>query len=229
MFGYIRPCRPELKIKDEARFRAYYCGICKALGRRSGPLCRALLRYDLAFLALVRDGVMDDTQMQVLRCPVKGTKLNMMQGASIDFCADAHPAPLRGKGAGRPRGRQGLRRAARAAAAPAAAARLRALSRPGPGPGGALCRPGRAGTGGLRRPGRCGRALFGVPREALRLWHARGGPALPALYGLQHRQVDLLARRPGRLRSRRKEKRLQRLAPGGIQPQAGLRVGAPPG
>ena len=90
MFGYIRPCRPELKIKDEARFRAYYCGICKALGRRSGPLCRALLRYDLAFLALVRDGVMDDTQMQVLRCPVKGTKLNMMQGASIDFCADAH-------------------------------------------------------------------------------------------------------------------------------------------
>ena len=33
MFGYIRPCRPELKIKDEARFRAYYCGICKALGR----------------------------------------------------------------------------------------------------------------------------------------------------------------------------------------------------
>ena len=49
MFGYIRPCRPELKIKDEARFRAYYCGICKALGRRSGPLCRALLRYCLLY------------------------------------------------------------------------------------------------------------------------------------------------------------------------------------
>ena len=90
MFGYIRPCRPELKIKDEARFRAYYCGICKALGRRSGPLCRALLRYDLAFLALVRDGVLDDARPQTLRCPVKGTRLNMMQGGTIDFCADAH-------------------------------------------------------------------------------------------------------------------------------------------
>lgn len=90
MFGYVRPCRPELKIKDDAFFKAYYCGVCKALGRRSGPLCRGLLRYDLAFLAVVHDGVKNNSSMQVLRCPVKGNKLNMMQGDSISFAADAH-------------------------------------------------------------------------------------------------------------------------------------------
>lgn len=90
MFGYIRPCRPELKIKDDALFKAYYCGVCKSLGKRSGPLCRGLLRYDLAFLALLQDGVRNDCSAQVLRCPVKGTKLNMMQGDSISFAADAH-------------------------------------------------------------------------------------------------------------------------------------------
>ena len=90
MFGYVRPCRPELKVKDEARFRAYYCGLCRALGQRSGPLCRALLRYDLAFLALVRDGVLDDARPETRRCPFKGTRLAMMQGASVNFCADAH-------------------------------------------------------------------------------------------------------------------------------------------
>jgi len=90
MFGYVRPCRPELKIKDDAFFKAYYCGVCKALGKRSGPLCRGLLRYDLAFLAVVQDGVKNDSRMQTLRCPVKGSKLNMMQGDSISFAADAH-------------------------------------------------------------------------------------------------------------------------------------------
>jgi hypothetical protein len=90
MFGYIRPCRPELKLKEDALFRAYYCGVCKSLGRRSGPLCRALLRYDLAFLALVQDGVRDDAHLETRRCPLKGNKLNMMQGESVSFAADAH-------------------------------------------------------------------------------------------------------------------------------------------
>lgn len=90
MFGYIRPCRPELKIKEDALFKAYYCGVCRSLGKRSGPLCRAMLRYDLAFLALVHDGVADTAQPQVLRCPIKGTKINMMQGQSVSFAADAH-------------------------------------------------------------------------------------------------------------------------------------------
>ena len=90
MFGYVRPCRPELKLRQDAFFRSYYCGVCRTLGKRSGPLCRALLRYDLAFLALVRDGVNDDSSLSKLRCPIKGTKLNLMQGGSIDFAADAH-------------------------------------------------------------------------------------------------------------------------------------------
>ena len=38
MFGYIEPLKPELKIKDYACFRSYYCGVCKALERGIIPL-----------------------------------------------------------------------------------------------------------------------------------------------------------------------------------------------
>ena len=90
MFGYLRPYRPEWKIKDDALFKTYYCGICKALGKRSGPLCRALLRYDLAFLSLVRDSVSQDAVGAPGRCPLKGTKIILQSGPAIDYCADAH-------------------------------------------------------------------------------------------------------------------------------------------
>ena len=40
MFGYISIYEPELKMKDFRRYKAYYCGLCKALkeqfGRREG-------------------------------------------------------------------------------------------------------------------------------------------------------------------------------------------------
>lgn len=35
MFGYIIPFKPELKIKEYEIFKAYYCGLCKAIGEKS--------------------------------------------------------------------------------------------------------------------------------------------------------------------------------------------------
>lgn len=52
MFGYIVPDKPELKIKEFDLFRAYYCGVCKAMGSSFGPLSRFALNYDLVFLGL---------------------------------------------------------------------------------------------------------------------------------------------------------------------------------
>lgn len=53
MFGYIRPCKPELKLKEYEAFRAVYCGLCHQLGKSFGPFARLTLSYDFTFLAMV--------------------------------------------------------------------------------------------------------------------------------------------------------------------------------
>lgn len=53
MFGYIMPEKPELKIKEYELFRAYYCGVCKSMGRSFGPVSRLALNYESVFLGLL--------------------------------------------------------------------------------------------------------------------------------------------------------------------------------
>lgn len=57
MFGYILPEKPEMKIKEFELFRAYYCGVCKSIGKRYGQLKRLLLNYDSTFLAVLISSV----------------------------------------------------------------------------------------------------------------------------------------------------------------------------
>lgn len=52
MFGYIRPLRDELLIREFNYYRSIYCGICKSIGRRYGQLPRLGITYDLAFYTL---------------------------------------------------------------------------------------------------------------------------------------------------------------------------------
>lgn len=53
MFGYVRPCKPEMKVRDFETYQAVYCGLCKQLGRMYGLLSRLTLNYDFTFLALL--------------------------------------------------------------------------------------------------------------------------------------------------------------------------------
>lgn len=53
MFGYVRPLRPELKCRDFDLYRATYCGLCRCLRRRYGPVAPMLLNFDFTFLALL--------------------------------------------------------------------------------------------------------------------------------------------------------------------------------
>ncbi|MDI9461137.1 MAG: DUF5685 family protein [Saccharofermentanales bacterium] len=53
MFGYIRPDKPELLMREFARFRACYCGICKTISENHGQIPRLAVSYDLTFLALL--------------------------------------------------------------------------------------------------------------------------------------------------------------------------------
>ena len=53
MFGYIRPLKCELKMREYDAYRAAYCGLCNALSSRCGFLSRFIVNYDFTFLALL--------------------------------------------------------------------------------------------------------------------------------------------------------------------------------
>lgn len=69
MFGYIKPYKPELKIKDYDIFRAYYCGLCKEIGKRYGEISRFTLNYELTYLAIFLSGLSNEKiNMAMERC-----------------------------------------------------------------------------------------------------------------------------------------------------------------
>ena len=52
MFGYVRICKPELKIGEYDVYKGIYCTLCKRLGKRYGLIARMTLNYDFTFVAL---------------------------------------------------------------------------------------------------------------------------------------------------------------------------------
>ncbi len=71
MFGYIRICKDELKVREYNLFRSYYCGLCKSLKKEYGFASRMGLSYDVTFLALLLSSICDvDTKLSPQRCIV---------------------------------------------------------------------------------------------------------------------------------------------------------------
>ena len=60
MFGFVNIYKEELKIKDYDVFRSYYCGLCKALGKRYNQVVRLGLSYDMTFLAILADSLSEN-------------------------------------------------------------------------------------------------------------------------------------------------------------------------
>ena len=56
MFGYVRICKETLDDENFEKFRAYYCGLCKAIGKYSHS-ARLGLSYDMTFLGIVLSAV----------------------------------------------------------------------------------------------------------------------------------------------------------------------------
>ena len=50
MFGFIRPYKPELRVREVNRFQAVYCGLCHEIKDRYGRLQTYFLSYDMTFL-----------------------------------------------------------------------------------------------------------------------------------------------------------------------------------
>lgn len=91
MFGYVRPYKPEMKMREYESFRAMYCGLCHTLKKRYGLGSRIILNYDMCFVAHLMAGVTS--------CGIKTCRKRCMispfrpracvhENLALDFAAD---------------------------------------------------------------------------------------------------------------------------------------------
>lgn len=91
MFGYVRPQREELKVWEWEGYRAVYCGLCAALGRRHGLAARMFLNYDFTFLAMLLLPAQLRPELGQCRCPARlgcGKKRCTVPDPGMDLAAD---------------------------------------------------------------------------------------------------------------------------------------------
>lgn len=92
MFGYIRPYKPELKIKEFGVYKAVYCGLCHSLGRRYGFISRMILSYDAAFFSILQLSLKSGCDgFEQKRCPSHPFKKCgcSVPAKELDYWADA--------------------------------------------------------------------------------------------------------------------------------------------
>lgn len=90
MFGYVMPCKMELKVKDYEKFKAYYCGLCLAIKNEFGNLPRFALNYDMTFLAILLDSLNNENlDFVVSKCiahPLK-KRAKIVNCAALNYAA----------------------------------------------------------------------------------------------------------------------------------------------
>ncbi len=83
MFGYVVANKPELKMREFYKYKAYYCGLCRMLREKYGLLGQATLTYDMTFLVILLTSLYEGepeslTTLEEKRCiihPVKRQKM----------------------------------------------------------------------------------------------------------------------------------------------------------
>lgn len=90
MFGYVMVNKPELKIREFARYKGFYCGLCHALHKRHGRKGQITLTYDMTFLVILLSSLYEPaTREERRRCiihPVK--KQYMLHNKIQEYAAD---------------------------------------------------------------------------------------------------------------------------------------------
>lgn len=76
MFGYVKPQKSELLVREFDAYRGIYCSLCKSLGKDYGFASRLALNYDCTFYALVLISARSDSApiFQKGRCVVNPLK-----------------------------------------------------------------------------------------------------------------------------------------------------------
>ncbi len=93
MFGYIRPLECELKVREQAEYRGYYCGLCKSIGARYGQLERLSLSYDCAFLAALLSAISGGAGFSRGNCGprcYRGKRAIANASPVLDYAADVN-------------------------------------------------------------------------------------------------------------------------------------------
>lgn len=74
MFGYLRPHADILTVREYRIYQGYYCGLCKAIGKKYGQVPRLALQYDVSAMALMLDGISGSGHVPSGRCLLHPTK-----------------------------------------------------------------------------------------------------------------------------------------------------------
>jgi hypothetical protein len=53
LFGYIKPEKPELRVREYEEYGGIYCTLCRRLGKDYGLAARLVLNYDCTFYAIL--------------------------------------------------------------------------------------------------------------------------------------------------------------------------------
>ena len=90
MFGYVTAYKPELKMKDFYKYKAYYCGLCKVLREKYGFLGQLTLTYDMTFLVILLHSLYEsDMNFEEHRCVVHpAKKQKMLYNEITEYAAD---------------------------------------------------------------------------------------------------------------------------------------------
>ncbi len=91
MFGYVNVYKDELKVCEYNQFQAYYCGLCKAIGKLCSQTARLGLSYDMTFLAILLSAV-ENTEIKTEAKPCAAHPLvkrkNVINDRAVDYAAD---------------------------------------------------------------------------------------------------------------------------------------------
>ena len=81
MYGYVRPVKDELKVRQYEAYKAAYCGLCHCLRRDFGVPARFVVNYDFTFLAMLlwTDRGADYDQARCMASPLK--RKNVLRAA----------------------------------------------------------------------------------------------------------------------------------------------------
>ncbi len=90
MFGYITINSEIMSDEEKARYRTYYCGLCRALHARYGTLSRLALSNDMTFLGLLLSSLYEPSELKNAGvCPVHPVRQQAyLQSAALDYAAD---------------------------------------------------------------------------------------------------------------------------------------------
>lgn len=90
MLGVMTIRKDELKFREFDRYQGFYCGLCRAIGRRCGGVCRMALSFEMTFAAMLLTALYEtQTSEEKHRCAFHPVHRRLTLGnEAIDYCAD---------------------------------------------------------------------------------------------------------------------------------------------